>query len=186
MTNEINNGRFKKGQNLGNTNGFKKGMIPWSKGKKFPENSGKKNNLWRGGKINKPCEICKVVFEKYPSNPTKTCSKKCLNVLIKNTRSGNSSPNWKGGVTPMTRMIRASLEYKIWRKSVFERDNYTCIWCGLRSGNGKAVILHADHIKLFAYFPELRLAIDNGRTLCINCHKTTETFCGKGMKRNKK
>lgn len=97
---------------------------------------------------------------------------------------GEKSPHWKGGVTPENRRIRTSFEYKFWRTSVFERDNYACVWCGLKSGNGIAVILHADHIKPFAYFPELRLALDNGRTLCIECHKTTDTYAGKI--RNKK
>ena len=59
------------------------------------------------------------------------------------------------------------------------RDNYTCVWCGARNGKGKTVILHADHIKQFAYFPELRFAIDNGRTLCKTCHGRTETFARK-------
>lgn len=75
--------------------------------------------------------------------------------------------------------IRESSEYKLWRKSVFERDNYTCVWCNAKSGNGKTVILNADHIKPFAYYPELRFAIDNGRTLCVDCHRTTDTFAGR-------
>jgi uncharacterized protein YlzI (FlbEa/FlbD family) len=83
---------------------------------------------------------------------------------------------WKGGVTSVNKLIRSSLEYKLWRESVFTRDNYTCVMCLCRSGNGKAVILNADHIKPFAYFPELRFAIDNGRTLCVPCHKTTDTY----------
>ncbi|KKS92031.1 MAG: HNH endonuclease domain protein, partial [Candidatus Collierbacteria bacterium GW2011_GWC2_43_12] len=78
---------------------------------------------------------------------------------------------WKGGITPLNYKIRQSLEYKLWRESVFKRDNYTCIFCGARNGNGKDVYLEADHIKRFSEYPELRFAIDNGRTLCKECHK---------------
>ena len=92
---------------------------------------------------------------------------------------GKNSGNWKGGITPINEKIRGSLEMKLWRRAVFERDKYTCIWCGTRSGGGKAIILHADHIKPFALYPELRFAIDNGRTLCIECHKKTLTYGGK-------
>lgn len=88
--------------------------------------------------------------------------------------SGEKCNFWKGGITPINAKIRTSLEYKIWRRAVFERDNYTCIWCKKRG-----VKLHADHIKPFAYYPELRFAIDNGRTLCIDCHKTTDSYLNK-------
>lgn len=86
---------------------------------------------------------------------------------------GENNPNWKGGITPIHLKIRSSLKYKLWRKEVFERDHYTCIWCGI-SGNGKN--LNADHIKRFADYPALRFTIDNGRTLCVDCHKKTETY----------
>lgn len=99
-------------------------------------------------------------------------------------KKGRRSNNWKGGITPINKIIRTSVEYKLWRTAVFERDDYTCVWCGAKSGNGKSVTLNADHIKPFAYFPELRFAIDNGRTLCECCHRTTDTFGWKGYHKN--
>jgi 5-methylcytosine-specific restriction endonuclease McrA len=84
---------------------------------------------------------------------------------------GALNNNRKGGITPINEKIRTSVEYKLWRKAVFERDNYTCVWCFEKGG-----ILHADHIKPFAYYPELRFAIDNGRTLCKSCHEKTDTW----------
>src|ERR1035437_6157133 len=80
--------------------------------------------------------------------------------------------NWQGGITPINSKIRKSIEYKLWREAVFARDNYTCIWCG----NNQSGNLEADHIKPFCLFPELRFAIDNGRTLCISCHRKTNTY----------
>lgn len=82
--------------------------------------------------------------------------------------SGKNHYKWKGGITPINKMIRNSLEMKLWRESVFKRDNYQCIWGGKKHGNK----LNADHIKPFSLFPELRFAIDNGRTLCVKCHNS--------------
>lgn len=79
---------------------------------------------------------------------------------------------WKGGVTPTHHKIRNSFEYKIWRELVFKRDRYTCIFCkDDRGGN-----LEADHIKRFSEYPELRFDVQNGRTLCHDCHKKTKTY----------
>lgn len=81
--------------------------------------------------------------------------------------TGENAYNWKGGITPENERIRHSKEYKTWRLLVFERDNYSCVNCGDdRGGN-----LNADHIKPFSLFPKLRLDVNNGRTLCIDCHK---------------
>ena len=85
---------------------------------------------------------------------------------------GKNAPGWKGGITPLNLKIRGSLEYRLWREAVFKRDNYACIWCGDSKGGN----LEADHIKRFSDFPELRFAIDNGRTLCEDCHKKTDTW----------
>lgn len=89
-------------------------------------------------------------------------------------QKGNKGNGWRGGITSEYRNIRHSVEYKLWRESVFKRDNYTCIWCGQVRGN-----INADHIKPFILYPELRFAIDNGRTLCVSCHKKTDTYGNK-------
>ena len=103
---------------------------------------------------------------------------------------GDKNTNWKGGITPLSRVIRTLLEYKNWRRTVFERDNYVCLWCGAKSGNGKRVILHTDHIKpLSVILGEYSIRIlddaikckelwdtNNGRTLCVNCHRLTKTY----------
>lgn len=95
---------------------------------------------------------------------------------ISESHRGEKSYLWKGGITNKNTAIRISFEYKLWRKAVFERDNYACIWCGFQSKGVKPPDIHADHIKPFCDYPELRLAIDNGRTLCVPCHRKTETF----------
>lgn len=93
---------------------------------------------------------------------------------------------WKGGITPINKKIRSSTEYKLWRTAVFERDKYICTECGVRSKKDFSIELNADHIKPFAYFPELRFAIDNGRTLCRKCHLETDTFGEKAKSYGKK
>ena len=76
---------------------------------------------------------------------------------------GDKHWNWKGGISPRP---MSSLEYKQWRKLVFEKDDYTCQLCTVRGG-----YLEADHIKRWADFPELRFDVNNGRALCKSCHK---------------
>lgn len=84
---------------------------------------------------------------------------------------GEKSIFWKGGISSINILIRNGLEYRLWREKVFERDNYTCQECRQRG-----IYLQADHIKPFAYFPKLRFELSNGRTLCRECHKKTDTF----------
>jgi hypothetical protein len=55
-------------------------------------------------------------------------------------------------------------EYIEWRKQVFERDGYKCQECG---AGGK---LAAHHIKPWSSYPDLRFDVDNGKTLCSECH----------------
>lgn len=69
----------------------------------------------------------------------------------------------------------AGWQYNLWRKKVYERDNYTCRICGQKGG-----YLQADHIKSWFQYPELRYDVNNGRTLCFPCHKLTDTYGYKG------
>jgi hypothetical protein len=79
--------------------------------------------------------------------------------------SGENCHLWNGGITPEDKKFRGSIEYKLWRKSVFVRDNYTCQACSKIGGK-----LHAHHIQNYSSYIELRTDINNGITLCENCH----------------
>ena len=119
---------------IGNTNGFQKGQVPWNKGIKYLQISGKKH------------------------------------------------PSWKGGITKLNNRIRECQEYLQWRSNVFQRDNLTCRTC-----NGRGLRLEAHHIrsfKLLLYENKIKSFeeaikckalwnIDNGVTLCKNCHNLT-------------
>lgn len=98
---------------------------------------------------------------------------------------GKNGSNWKGGISSINERIRRGLKIRLWREAVFKRDNYTCVQCGLRSGNGKRVILNSDHIQSFAFYPELRFELTNGRTLCLDCHRKTDNFGSKSYNNDK-
>lgn len=87
---------------------------------------------------------------------------------------GKNHPNWKGGISPINKRVRRSVEYKNWRMAVFTRDNFTCQVCSIRG-----TYLEPHHIKSFAHFPELRFDVDNGITLCVDCHSLTDTYRGR-------
>ena len=62
-----------------------------------------------------------------------------------------------------------SIEYINWRRTIFERDDYTCQLCEERG-----TYLEAHHIKERCNYPELVFEIDNGITLCNACHNLTK------------
>lgn len=89
------------------------------------------------------------------------------------------SPTWKGGVD-YTRNERSSFEYRAWRKKIFDRDLYTCKKCGAKSKYGSgSVELNAHHIFNWRDNECLRYNIDNGITLCNNCHNEFHIRYGK-------
>lgn len=151
-------------QNIEIRHGCWMGHSPESREKISLTNKGKKRSAEfceRNGKINRGKKF---------SLETRT--------KISKARTGKfraeDNPNWRGGVTPFNELIRKSNEYKDWRDKVLKRDNYTCVLCGQWGGN-----LNTDHIKPFSLYPELRLDLNNGRTLCADCHRQTPTYAGK-------
>lgn len=73
-------------------------------------------------------------------------------------------------------LIRNSLEYKEWRRKVVERDKRRCVLCKRKGNRDKGIKLEADHILPFLLYPELIFDVENGRTLCSNCHRNTPTY----------
>ena len=105
-----------------------------------------------------------------------TCQK--MSIARRGKYLGAESSNWKGGVTPKNLVIRMTGAYREWRTAVFTRDLFTCQECKQIGGQ-----LNADHIKPFSKHPELRFDVNNGRTLCVPCHRKTDTY---GSKANRK
>jgi WD40 repeat protein len=60
--------------------------------------------------------------------------------------------------------LRKSPAYQRWRREVKQRDKNTCRVCGVQRN------LHVHHIKPLEKYPEFATELDNGITLCGNCH----------------
>jgi len=166
--------------------------------------------------IDKSCKKCGNIFKQDITDFNKEfCSASCRQSWINSNRNINKSEEAKKQrsnrakkcavkraqhpdriakklLLPLIELIRCLDQYKEWRTSVYQRDDYTCTECNDNKGNN----LHAHHKKqfgvLFKEFLELynqfspiddkdiliRLAIDyepfwdinNGATLCVKCH----------------
>ena len=94
--------------------------------------------------------------------------------------SGENSPVWKGDNVKIPReRYRECADYRNWREAVFNRDCYTCQCCGARNGDGKYIYLEAHHINNWASCKDKRYDVDNGITLCKDCHTSFHSIYGK-------
>jgi 5-methylcytosine-specific restriction endonuclease McrA len=153
---------------------FKKGFTPWNKGKSPSKETKEKISKSLKGKVS---------WNK--GKPAPWTSER--NKITNRTRTREKHPMWKGGVSKIDKSIREMPEYKVWRTSCFERDNWTCQTCHNRG----YVTVH--HIKSFSSILkqyEIKttlMAVDcdelwdtkNGVTLCEECHKLTDNYKGR-------
>lgn len=130
--------------------------------------------------------------EYFKKNPI--ALKRLSETAMKNTRRGPDSNFWRGGISKhnLTKQIRTLYEYKKWRSDVFQRDGWTCKTCGK---NSTYVVAH--HKIAFSYLLHTNLIkstqdaikcpllwdVNNGVTLCLDCHKLTDNY---GYKINKR
>jgi len=183
MTNRNDKGQFIKGHKLSPINPFGTNARNWKgglpkcmdceeplsnyNGKRCKEceckrRTGPSNYSWKGGKPK--CHECGKILSNYYAKYCKSCVNK-----------GERSSGWKGGISKNYKTGYYSAQYKQWRIDVFERDGYRCQGCTNVGG-----YLTAHHIKSFAHYPKLRFKLNNGITLCEECHKLTDNYKGRG------
>lgn len=72
-------------------------------------------------------------------------------------------------------VFRDMNENLIWRKSIFEKFNYTCVICGKDTKDNVA-----HHLNGYNWDKENRFNIDNGVCLCSTHHKEFHSIFGYG------
>jgi 5-methylcytosine-specific restriction endonuclease McrA len=91
--------------------------------------------------------------------------KRCKQCYVENN-IGENHPNWNSNLTEKDRIKRRHLaENYEWRNKVFERDDYTCQVCGTKN-----ITLNAHHLDGYHWAIDKRFNVNNGVTLCFNCH----------------
>jgi len=140
------------------------------------ERRGKKHPRWKGGKPK--CKKCGKQLSNYGIFLCKKCyneSKKGIprTQKVKDKISRTHKERWKMHKykTLLNERMRRGKDFAKWRKKVFERDNYICQKCKKRSKKGERIELHPHHILNFSNHEDLRFIVDNGVTLCVECHQ---------------
>jgi hypothetical protein len=98
-------------------------------------------------------------------------NKEICKICKYNDRKGDKHYNWQGGITNNIRGFEnRTEEYKQWVQSVFIKDSFTCQCCGQHGGT-----LSAHHLYSFSKYKNIRTNVNNGITLCLNCHDSRIT-----------
>jgi hypothetical protein len=107
------------------------------------------------------CErVSKKAFASFKYSPM------CRECVVESIPTGSGHHNWNPDLSDEHREHdRNYPEYREWRKAVYERDDYICQCCGTF---GQTLCAH--HILSYTDFPDLRVAVTNGITLCETCH----------------
>jgi hypothetical protein len=104
------------------------------------------------------CPQCNQDFIVPNYLPKKLCSLKCRG----EKHAGKNHYLWIEDRSKVKTSNLHDAKRKIWSKTVYKRDNYTCKMQN-SDCNGR---LEAHHILRWADYPELRYDINNGITLC--------------------
>ena len=103
------------------------------------------------------------------SGHTKSCG--CYH--IKRATESNINPLLSSYDREQSRKTNKNM---IWSFSVKQRDNFTCQKCFDSKGGN----LISHHLNSYSAFPEERLLVENGITLCNKCHKLFHSEYGYG------
>lgn len=126
------------------------------------------------------CDVCGCGHRK--SKKAKLCNNcsrsKRVEQLVPFPK-GPLHPSWNGGTSKLRDKIEELQGYKKWRTDIFERDNYICIICKIKTQVVNAdhiiplaILLLCDNIKTVDEAIRSKNLWDtkNGQTLCEACH----------------
>lgn len=143
-----------------------KGFIPLFEAKDI---ASVKDIKWCYGKCG---HIVTTSIEAFMRSVTGLCSECC-----KDFHKGEKAYNWKGGYTDQKIAFRKTYAFKNFVKQVLKRDNYCCQICGKTNKQAKLIVHHKNG---YNWCVEQRTDINNGITLCEDCHNAFHNLYGCG------
>lgn len=122
-------------------------------------------------KLKCECKICNNIW-KVSWNALQSNSG-CPVCAIK-MRSGENHSNYNPDLTDEERLTNRDLRENVkWRNKIYERDDYTCVKCNTRGHK-----LNAHHLNGYHWCEDERFDLENGASLCENCHKEFHLIYG--------